>query len=203
MSLLCQKTEMLKIDFSNSSKPVVAFLNNCRAFLSFSSLTEAALHHRAAELHLVRLVCGSVQVAHVPNRVDNLGGWKLAKYIRLLLLLHEIMHLGVDPLDDGHQVVEDVFGVVHGGIHEVPGQEHKRKNTRIHSNELLEWSQLLHFDHFCLILEFLFFGTICYFFQKCILTFCLIAFFSICFFHSIFVLFLVYSFEYFVRFLQK
>lgn len=39
---------------------------------------------------------------------------------RELLLLHEVVNFRVDPLDDGHQVVENVFCVVHRRIHEVP-----------------------------------------------------------------------------------
>ncbi len=35
-------------------------------------------------------------------------------------LLHEVVHFRVDSLDDGHQVVQDVFSVVHSGVHEVP-----------------------------------------------------------------------------------
>lgn len=35
-------------------------------------------------------------------------------------LLHEVIHFRVDSLDDGHQVVQDVFGVVHSGVHKVP-----------------------------------------------------------------------------------
>lgn len=35
-------------------------------------------------------------------------------------LLHEVVHFRVDSLDDGHQVVQDVFGVVHSGVHKVP-----------------------------------------------------------------------------------
>lgn len=37
-----------------------------------------------------------------------------------LLLLHEVVNFRVDPLDDGHQVVQNVFCVVHRRIHEVP-----------------------------------------------------------------------------------
>lgn len=33
------------------------------------------------------------------------------------------MDLGVDSLNDWHQIVENMFGVVHCRIHEVPGQE--------------------------------------------------------------------------------
>jgi len=36
------------------------------------------------------------------------------------LLLHEVMHLRVDSFNDGHQIVKNVFCVVHGRIHEVP-----------------------------------------------------------------------------------
>lgn len=39
-----------------------------------------------------------------------------------ILLLHEVMDLRIDLLNDGHQVIKNVFGVVHGGIHEVPGR---------------------------------------------------------------------------------
>lgn len=35
-------------------------------------------------------------------------------------LLHEVVHFRVDSLDYGHQVVQDVFSVVHSGVHEVP-----------------------------------------------------------------------------------
>lgn len=35
------------------------------------------------------------------------------------------MHLRVDPFDDGHQIVKNVFCVVHSGIHEVPEKENK------------------------------------------------------------------------------
>ena len=35
------------------------------------------------------------------------------------------MHFRVDPLNDGHQIVKDVFRVVHGWIHEVPEREDK------------------------------------------------------------------------------
>lgn len=37
-----------------------------------------------------------------------------------LLLLHEVVNFRVDPLYDGHQVVQNVFCVVHRRIHEVP-----------------------------------------------------------------------------------
>lgn len=37
-----------------------------------------------------------------------------------VLLLHEVMHFRVDPLNNRHQIVQNVFCVVHGGIHEVP-----------------------------------------------------------------------------------
>lgn len=37
-----------------------------------------------------------------------------------LLLLHEVVNFRVDPLNDGHQVVQNVFRVVHRRIHEVP-----------------------------------------------------------------------------------
>lgn len=37
-----------------------------------------------------------------------------------LLLLHEVVNFRVDPLNDGHQVVQNVFCVVHRRIHEVP-----------------------------------------------------------------------------------
>ena len=42
-----------------------------------------------------------------------------------VLLLHEVMDLRVDPFNDGHQIVQNVFCVVHGRIHEVPEQEEK------------------------------------------------------------------------------
>lgn len=35
------------------------------------------------------------------------------------------MDLRVDPLNDGHQIVKNVFRVVHGRIHEVPVKEEK------------------------------------------------------------------------------
>lgn len=35
------------------------------------------------------------------------------------------MHLRVDPFNDGHQIVKNVFCVVHSGIHEVPEKENK------------------------------------------------------------------------------
>lgn len=39
--------------------------------------------------------------------------------------MHEVMDLRVDPLNDGHQIVKNVFRVVHGRIHEVPVKEEK------------------------------------------------------------------------------
>ena len=44
------------------------------------------------------------------------------------LLLHEVMHLRVDPLNDGHQIVQNMFGVVHSWVHEVP-----KRNTGLFS----------------------------------------------------------------------
>lgn len=44
------------------------------------------------------------------------------------------MHVRVDPLNDGHQVVKNVFCVVHCGIHEVPVKEH----FRVHNRPLLK-----------------------------------------------------------------
>lgn len=35
------------------------------------------------------------------------------------------MHLRVDSLNDWHQIVKNMFCVVHGGIHEVPEEENK------------------------------------------------------------------------------
>lgn len=46
----------------------------------------------------------------------------------VVLLLHEVMHIRVDPLNDGHQIIKNVFCVVHGRIHEVP--EKKRTKRR-------------------------------------------------------------------------
>lgn len=37
-----------------------------------------------------------------------------------VLLLHEVMHLRVDPFNDWHQIIKNVFCVVHRGIHEIP-----------------------------------------------------------------------------------
>lgn len=41
------------------------------------------------------------------------------------------MNLRVDPLNNGHQVVKYVFGVVHGGIHEVPDTEDEIENISV------------------------------------------------------------------------
>lgn len=35
-------------------------------------------------------------------------------------LLHEVINLWVDSLDNWHKVVKNVFCVVHGGVHKVP-----------------------------------------------------------------------------------
>lgn len=54
------------------------------------------------------------------------------------LLFHEVMHLWVDPLNDGHQIVEYMFCVVHGGIHEVPekmGNKKQRASLKVHNRE--------------------------------------------------------------------
>lgn len=51
--------------------------------------------------------------------------------------MHEVVHLRVDPLDDGHQIVENVFCVVHGRIHEVPKNEDKTERFRVHNRPLL------------------------------------------------------------------
>lgn len=45
-----------------------------------------------------------------------------------VLLLHEVMNFRVDPLNNRHQIVQNVFCVVHGGIHKVPVG---KKNLRI------------------------------------------------------------------------
>lgn len=39
--------------------------------------------------------------------------------------MHEVVHLRVDPINDGHQIVKNVFSVVHSRIHEVPEKEDK------------------------------------------------------------------------------
>lgn len=48
-----------------------------------------------------------------------------------VLLLHEVMHFRVDPINDGHQIVKNMFCVVHGGIHEVPEEEDKTEGNLI------------------------------------------------------------------------
>lgn len=46
-----------------------------------------------------------------------------------VLLLHEVMYFRVDPLNNRHQIVQNVFCVVHGGIHEVPvGKKNKSED---------------------------------------------------------------------------
>lgn len=37
--------------------------------------------------------------------------------------MHEVVHIRVDSLNNRHQIIKNVFGVVHGRIHEVPGKE--------------------------------------------------------------------------------
>ncbi len=50
------------------------------------------------------------------------------------------MHLWVDPLYDGHQIVKNVFCVVHGRIHEVPEKEDKKRECifTVHNRPLLK-----------------------------------------------------------------
>lgn len=53
------------------------------------------------------------------------------------------MHLRVDPFNDGHQIVKNVFCVVHSGIHEVPEKENKTDSIFLipHSMIFIEaWS---------------------------------------------------------------
>lgn len=54
------------------------------------------------------------------------------------LLLHEVMHLWIDPLDDWHQIVKDVFSVVHGGVHKVPAVKEQEKQT----GHLITWTRI-------------------------------------------------------------
>ena len=37
--------------------------------------------------------------------------------------LHEVMEFWVQLVNDGHQVIQDVLGVVHCGLHEVPTED--------------------------------------------------------------------------------
>lgn len=49
------------------------------------------------------------------------------------------MHLRVDPLNDGHQIVKNVFCVVHGGIHEVPEKDDNTESIfRVNNRPLLK-----------------------------------------------------------------
>lgn len=40
-----------------------------------------------------------------------------------VLLLHEVMHLRVDFVNDGHQIIKNMFCVIHCRVHEVPANE--------------------------------------------------------------------------------
>lgn len=43
--------------------------------------------------------------------------------------MHEVVHIRVDSLNNWHQIIKNVFGVVHGRIHEVPGKEDETKSV--------------------------------------------------------------------------
>lgn len=58
----------------------------------------------------------------LPSHFDYWNIFKDQLYVNLKrnLLLHEVMHLRVDLFNDRHQIVKNVFCVVHRGVHEVP-----------------------------------------------------------------------------------
>jgi len=55
------------------------------------------------------------------------------------LLLHEVMHFSVNPLNDGHQIVKNVLCVIHGWIHEVPEKDKVESLFREHNRPLMRW----------------------------------------------------------------
>lgn len=54
--------------------------------------------------------------------------------------LHEVVHLGVHLVYDGHQVIQDVLGVVHRWVHEIPGEKKKDLKRIPSSHEVSELS---------------------------------------------------------------
>lgn len=64
-----------------------------------------------------------LQLFYLANDIQNCYPSEM-KHI-CVLLLHVVMHFRVDPLNNRHQIVQNVFCVVHGRIHEVPGKKMK------------------------------------------------------------------------------